>query len=105
MSDVYCNGGYFATQICDCSAPPPDVFLTASDLHFEDIVGRKIGEPKEGGSGHVVAAGVNSLRAGAPAGANGITFTNISLSNDYGNVSWLVSGIHGAEAKVAPPLL
>ena len=104
MRDVYCNGGYFATKICDCSAPTPDVFLTASDLHFEDIVGRKIGEPKEGGSGHVVAAGVNSLRAGAPDGANGITFTNISLSNDYGNVSWLVSGIHGAEEQVSPPL-
>ena len=31
----------------------------------------------------------------------GITFTNISLSNDYGNVSWLVSGIHGAEEQVS----
>lgn len=101
--DVYCNGGYYATKICPCVATP-NVFVTASDLRFEDIVGHNIGQPKEGGSGHVVQAGVNSLRAGAPAGVNGIVFRNISLSNVYGNVSWQVSGIHGTSQQVTPPL-
>ena len=94
-------------SICDCSVPTPDVFATVSNLSFIDIVGHNIGEPgPEHGSGHVVPAGVNRLRAGAPAGAQGMVFRNVTLSNTWNNVSWGVSGMFGpGPEQVSPPLI